>query len=323
VVDSHYILTCRHVVEDLTLGRADRIEIVDPADPVHRRRFPATCVDVGQEDDLCLLRCEQLDSPPISLAGDVPARGTEILLIGFPGGSNFGFGLKTTRGVVTALPGVAGRMGGPKWLDFSRKLWYDAASSHGASGGAVCDEHGNVVAVHSTGYRPDDDPSNAKYAGGVPSPNATAFIRGCLPAFAHPPVGGPSLKWSEVDAKISPSIVLIVVGYRKVAMVMSNKSDTSRHKHGTYQTEEDIYDDHLCSACNGRARIRCRAPGCQRGHVHGDVLVDNPINIGSARAPIIADNINSTPVQHACRACGGTGYVRCPYCQNGTDPLLR
>jgi S1-C subfamily serine protease len=319
VIEPHYVLTCRHVVDDLTLGLADKIELIDPTDPRHQRRLPAVCVDVDQEDDLCLLRCDQLNVPAISLADKVPPRGTEILLIGYPGGSWFGLGLKTTRGVVTALPGDVARIGGPRWLDFSRRLWYDAASSHGASGGAVCDEHGNVVAIHALGYRPGDDPSNAKYAGGVPAPYATAFIRHLLPTFARPPLGGPSLKWSDVDAKISPSIVLIVVGYRKVAMVMNAKTDTPRRAR---ESVVDIYDDHVCSVCNGKGRIRCRAPGCSHGGIHDEVIVNDSINIGSSRAPVIVSNPTAQAVRRTCPTCHGTGYVRCPFCAGGYDPLL-
>jgi S1-C subfamily serine protease len=323
VIEPHYVLTCRHVVDDQMLGRADKIELLDPADPAHKRRFAATCIDVGSDDDLCLLRCDQLNAPNIPLADRVPPRGTEVVLIGFPGGSWFGLGLKTTRGIVTALPGDVARLGGSsKWSDSSRSLWYDAASSHGASGGAVCDDRGNVVAIHALGYQPGNDPSNAKYAGGVPAPNARAFIRTALPAFAHPPATGPSLKWADVDAKVSPSIVLIVVGYRKVAMVMNPRGGggASRASHASHV---DIYDDHVCSACNGRCRMPCRAPGCQHGYIHGEALVNNRINIGSQRMPIMADNITSTPTKQPCPTCHGTGYVRCPYCSNGIDPTLR
>jgi S1-C subfamily serine protease len=159
VIEPHYVLTCRHVVDDLMLGRADKIELIDPADAKHQRRFSAACVDVGKDDDLAILRCDQLNAPTIPLADSVPPRGTEVVLIGFPGGSWFGLGIKTTRGVVTALPGDVARLGGPRWFDFSRRLWYDAASSHGASGGAVCDDRGNVVAIHALGYHPGDDQS--------------------------------------------------------------------------------------------------------------------------------------------------------------------
>jgi tetratricopeptide (TPR) repeat protein len=82
------------------------------------------------------------------------------------------------------------------------------------------------------------------------------------------------------------------------------------------------YEDHVCSACNGRGRMTCRAPGCQHGQIHGDALVNNPINIGSARSPLVVDNINSVPVSHACPTCGGTGYVRCPYCGGATSRNL-
>jgi S1-C subfamily serine protease len=310
VVARHYVLTCRHVVDDLTLGRADRIEIVDPTDPTHRRRLPATCVEVGQGEDLCLLKCEQLTLPPIPLADKVPPRGTEIVLMGFPGGSDFDLRLKTTRGVMTALPGAVARLG-PGWLDFSRLLWYDAASSHGASGGAVCDERGNVVAVHSTDYRPGDDSSSAKCAGGVPAPNAAAFIRGSLPALGHPPNAGPALEWTDVDAKVSPSIVLVFVGYKRVTLAMS--SDKTRRAGAAQQSAAEDYDDPMCTACNGSHTVRCRAPGCLYRRVQEDTVVGNSVTVGSA---------GLQSVRPPCRVCGGTGRVPCPYCSDGKDPTL-
>jgi S1-C subfamily serine protease len=322
VVEPHYVLTCRHVVDDVMLGRADKIELIDPADPKHQRRFSAACVDVAKDDDLALLRCDQLDAPSISLSNLVPPRGTEVVLIGFPGGSWFGLGLKTTRGVVTALPGDVARIGGPNWFDFSRRLWYDAASSHGASGGAVCDDHGSVVAIHAVGYQPGDDPSNAKYAGGVPAPYAAEFIKTVLPAFAHPPAVGPSLKWTEVDAKISPSVVLIVVGHRKVAMVMNDGNGTRAGRgHGSHYGH-DIYDDHVCSACNGKGRMRCRAPGCVNGVIHGETTYDDPMIMNGAKTQIVVPHQTTVSTRHPCPQCGGKGYVHCSYCTGGVDPTL-
>jgi S1-C subfamily serine protease len=320
VIEPHYILTCRHVVDDPTLGRADQIEIFDPADPTHKRRLSATCVDVGTDDDLCLLRCEELKAPAIPLADSVPRRGTEVVLIGFPGGSGFGLGLKTTHGLITALPGDVARIGGPKWFDFSRRLWYDAASSHGASGGAVCDDRGNVVAIHAVGYQPDFDPSNAKYAGGVPAAYAAVFIRNSLHNFAHPPDAGPTLKWADVDAKVSPSIVLIVVGYRKIAIAMGTPKAGAR---AGLQSRANLYDDRVCSACNGRGRMRCHAPGCQHGFIHGEVVVNNQIVTGNPKAPIFIDNPTTHSTRTKCPVCGGTGFVPCSFCHGGVDPLLR
>jgi S1-C subfamily serine protease len=320
VVAPHYVLTCRHVVDDLMLGRADKIELFDPADANHQRRLPAVCVDVGQEDDLCLLRCDQLNVPPISLADQVPPLDRQVMLIGYPVGSWLGLGLKTTRGTVTALPGDVQPSGGPKWADFSRKLWYDATSSHGTIGGAVCDDRGHVVAIHSTGQRPDDA-STAKYSGGVPAPNAAAFIRNFVPTIprAHAALGSPALKWSDVEAKVGPSIVQVVVGYRKIALVMSGTPEASPLKRAGLRTA-DIYDDRFCTVCNGLTRIPCPSPTCPN---RGESSLNGPNNGGSSQSPSSGTNTPTSQVRHICPVCLGAGHVRCPQCSVGIDPLLR
>jgi S1-C subfamily serine protease len=320
VVAPHYVLTCRHVVDDLTLGRADKIELFDPADANHQRRFPAVCVDVGQEDDLCLLRCDQLNVPPISLADQVPPLDRQVMLIGYPVGSWLGLGLKTTRGTVTALPGDFQPSGGPKWADFSRKLWYDATSSHGTIGGAVCDDRGHVVAIHSTGQHPDDA-STAKYSGGVPAPNAAAFIRNSVPTIPRAPAapGSPALKWSDVEAKVGPSIVQVVVGYRKLALVMSGTPEASPLKRAGLRTA-DIYDDRFCTVCNGLTRIPCPSPTCPN---RGESSLNGPNNGGSSQSPTSGTNTPTSQVRHICPVCLGAGHVRCPQCSVGIDPRLR
>jgi S1-C subfamily serine protease len=308
VVEPHFILTCRHVVDDLTMGTADRVEVIDPLDSNHQRRLPATLVAMCPDDDLALLQCDQLGAAPLPLASTVPRRGAEILVIGFPGGSTFGFGLKTTRGIVTAVPGAVTRLPGPHWFDFSHDLWYDAATSHGASGAAVFEKHGNVVAVHAAGIQPGNDPSNAKYAGGVPAVNAISFIRQSHPSFDPNTLAGAALEWTDVDAKSSPSVVLLVVGYQKLPIaVVENKE-----KHSG-----DFCDDRFCTVCNGRARIRC--PHCNRGSVSDDATQVNVTQtpFGPLRT------VDTVAIQRRCTFCGGTGFVRCPYCAGGIDPLVR
>jgi S1-C subfamily serine protease len=320
VVAPHYVLTCRHVVDDLTLGRADKIELIDPADANRQRRLPAVCVDVDQQDDLCLLRCDQLNVPPISLADQVPPLDRQVMLIGYPVGSWLGLGLKTTRGTVTALPGDFQRVGGPKWADLSRKLWYDATSIHGTIGGAVCDDRGHVLAVHSTAQR-RDDASTAKYSGGVPAPNAASFIRKSLPSIprAAAALGAPALKWSDVEAKVSPSIVQVVVGYRKIALAMSGAPEASPLNRAGQRTA-DIYDDRCCTVCNGLARIPCPSPTCPN---RGETSLNGPTNVGSLQNPAIGANTTTPRVRRICPVCLGKGYVRCPQCSVGIDPLLR
>jgi hypothetical protein len=82
------------------------------------------------------------------------------------------------------------------------------------------------------------------------------------------------------------------------------------------------YDDHECSACNGSGRMACRAEGCQHGHIHSDIMENNRITLGTSRTPLVVDNVTSTPTIRACSTCGGTGYVRCPYCGGATSRNL-
>jgi len=324
VVAAHYLLTCRHVVDDEKLGLADRVEIVDPTDTSRMRRLPATCVTVSSEDDLALIKCDELDAPPVPIAPAVPPRGTEILLMAYPGGSDFGLGLKTTRGIVTALPGAIARdRREPVWANSSRKLVYDAASSHGASGGAVCNDHAAIVAVHSTGFVPGGDSTNAKYAGGVPSTYVIPFLKKSIPTIEPRETSGDALKWTEVDGRISPSVVLIIVGYRKMSLLMAGNSNPPANKRGSRNSAvPDIYDDRVCTACDGLGRIRCRAPGCHNGVMYVDVTNSGAMNIGSASKPVIISAPYTTTTTHRCPVCNGTGYVKCPCCVNGTDPLL-
>jgi tetratricopeptide (TPR) repeat protein len=318
VVAPHYVLTCRHLVDDLSLGRADRIELVDPADFRHERRLPAVLVAVDEADDLCLLRCDGLNVPPTTLAELLPPRGSEMLLLSFQGGSVSRPGLKVTLGLVTAVPGEVPRAAGPKWLDFSRQLWCDAGAGHRAKGGAICDDRGNIVAIHAASYAfgsyaSGKDASYSVYAGGVPAPSARAFVRSSLPSFGQPAVAGPSLSWSGVEPKVSRSLVSVVIGYRKVLVVMSGRADASRLTQGAREAEADLYDDRCCTVCNGRARVLCRAPGCPFARLHDESVAHDP---SAADTP-------KTSARHTCPACLGTGYVRCPHCSIGIDPLLR
>ena len=314
VVMPHYVLACRHLVDDLTLGRADKIELIDTSDLSHDRRLPATCIAVDEADDLCLLRCDGLRMPPIALAEKIPPRGSDVLLLDFPAGSASGSGLKMTQGIVTAQPGEVRRLAETKWLDFSRQLWCELASGHRANGGALCDERGSIIAIPSTSYASGPDasgkgPSRSNYVGGVPAPSARAFVQSSLPNFAHPPLAGSLLGWSEVRAKVGPSLVSVAIGYRKVVVVMSGKAEAPDVKHA----EADIYDDHCCTVCNGRARVLCRAPGCPFARLHDERFANDP-SVANAPKP---------SSRHTCPACLGTGYVRCPHCSIGIDPLLR
>jgi hypothetical protein len=128
-----------------------------------------------------------------------------------------------------------------------------------------------------------------------------------LPSVGDAAVGGPSLAWTDVEAKVGPSLVSVAVGYRKVVIALSGKADASRLK------QADTYDDRFCTACNGRARIRCPAPGCPFVGLRDEYSANDPVVAGPTK----------TPARTTCPACLGSGRVRCPHCSTGVDPLLR
>jgi hypothetical protein len=162
--------------------------------------------------------------------------------------------------------------------------------------------------VTATGYRPSDDPDNAKYTGGVPAIRAIPFIRRSLPGFDPHTLSGDALKWTDVDTKVSPSIVLLVTGYRNLPMAIAAKNAN----HHT-----NAYDDPFCTACNGRSRIAC--PKCNRGVVQSDTtqITDTPTAFGTLRT------VDTYATQHRCPVCGGSGFIHCPWCSGGIDPSVR
>jgi serine/threonine-protein kinase len=81
-----------------------------------------------------------------------------------------------------------------------------------------------------------------------------------------------------------------------------------------------MYDDHVCSRCNGSCQVHCTAQGCQHGYIHGERLNTSRINIGSARNPVGADVTDAVPVVSVCPVCRGEGHLTCPICRGtGTD----
>jgi hypothetical protein len=115
------------------------------------------------------------------------------------------------------------------------------------------------------------------------------------------------LEWTDVDAKSSPSVELLVVGYRQIPIAVAE----SKEKHGG-----DCFDDRVCTACNGTGQMIC--PYCNRGSVTDDAaqttVTQTPF--GTLRTTDIV------PIQRRCTHCGGAGHVRCEHCVDGIDRSL-
>jgi TPR repeat protein len=130
ITDDGYLISNFHVVK-----AAAKVQVVTSAGT-----FVARVVRVDAANDLALLKSDgQFAALPI-----VPSRkvvlGTTVATVGFPDPSLLGFSPKLAKGEIAALAGAA---------DDARYFQISVPVQPGNSGGALMDEHGNVVGVVS------------------------------------------------------------------------------------------------------------------------------------------------------------------------------
>jgi S1-C subfamily serine protease len=190
VIHPHVILTNEHVVKG-----ASGLLVLNPKDP-RGDPLPAELLAVSDKFDLALVRCESLDALPLNLTENLPARGTDIMVLGYPLGPSFGTTLKSTRGAMVAMPDPA--------LD--HMFLYDAITNPGNSGGPLCDKSGRVAGV----VRAVTGSVGGTYGAGIPISDAIPFIRQHVPNLAALSKEAKEVDWPTVDAMVAPSTVLIL-----------------------------------------------------------------------------------------------------------------
>lgn len=191
VVAPGYVVTNNHVID----GGSELI-IMDPKD--HERHLPATVVATLTDPDIALLRCEQLDAPALPLAAEMPRPGTDIMALGYPGGSLLGMEQKVTRGAVVSQSDP--QMDGGNFL-------HSATVNPGNSGGPIVDQQGHVVGVVVAIVRTATI-GNA-YSVGIPVERIWPFLRQHLTDIQHADAGAPEKSWPDVGSAASPGTVFI------------------------------------------------------------------------------------------------------------------
>jgi S1-C subfamily serine protease len=191
VVAPGCVVTNRHVIE----GATDLV-ILDPED--REKQYVATVVASSEDPDIAILKCEQLQAPPLPLADKLPRRGSDIMALGFPGGSQLGMELKSTRGAVITA--------GDPDLDGGNFL-HSATVNPGNSGGPIVDQAGRVVGVVVAIMR-SNLVGNA-YSVGIPIERAWPFLKEHLDNVQPNLDGDGTLDWPDVDERTSPSTVFI------------------------------------------------------------------------------------------------------------------
>ena len=199
VVAPGYVVTNNHVVEG-----GSELVIMDPKD--HERHLPATVVATLSDPDIALLRCEQLDAPSLPLAAAMPRNGTDIMALGYPGGSLLGMELKVTRGAVISQSDP--QMDGGNFL-------HSATVNPGNSGGPIVNQQGNVVGVVVAVVRTATI-GNA-YSVGIPVERIWPFLSEHLAELQPAEPDAEVKTWPDVGDAASPGTVFISAKIKRVS----------------------------------------------------------------------------------------------------------
>jgi TPR repeat protein len=128
ITDDGYLISNNHVVKD-----AAQVRLVTSAGSI-----AAKVVRVDAANDLALLKAEGRFTPlPITASRTVKLGGT-VATVGFPNIGLQGFSPKLAKGEIASLSGAA---------DDARYFQISVPVQPGNSGGALVDEHGNVVGI--------------------------------------------------------------------------------------------------------------------------------------------------------------------------------
>ncbi|MEJ0088300.1 MAG: serine protease [Limisphaerales bacterium] len=130
ITDDGYLISNYHVVKDAT-----KVRLVTSAGLID-----AKVVKVDAANDLALLKADGRFAP-LPIASSRPVKlGGMVATVGFPNTGMQGFAPKFARGEIASLSGAA---------DDARYFQISVPVQPGNSGGALVDEHGDVVGVVS------------------------------------------------------------------------------------------------------------------------------------------------------------------------------
>jgi S1-C subfamily serine protease len=197
ISESGYLLTNHHVVE----GEGQVVVRLKGVD----QPIPAKVIAEDANKDMALIK---IDPPagvklsPIGLANSMAGRGAAVIAFGYPLMSQTGQGVKLTEGVVSALPED----------ERNSMFLLDMRVNPGNSGGPLCDNKGNVVGMITAKTGRAVGAFEDTYGMAIPSPELIKFLQQHLPksAPAGPAVATNKLSTEEVDARVSPAVILIL-----------------------------------------------------------------------------------------------------------------
>src|SRR6202142_2614570 len=193
ITDDGYLITNNHVVKDAT-----KIRLATSAGTID-----AKVVQVDAANDLALLKADGKFSPlPIAASRSAHLGGT-VATIGFPDPTLQGFSPKLAKGEIASLSGAG---------DDPRYFQISVPVQPGNSGGALVDEHGNVIGIVSAKL----DAGAALAASGALPENVNYAVKSSL-----------LLSFLESVPAVSAKLKLPVAADRKFEDVVKSAQDAA------------------------------------------------------------------------------------------------
>jgi hypothetical protein len=151
-------------------------------------------------------------------------------------------------------------------------------------------------------------PVEMNYALGVPHSRALPVLKRLIPGYEQLPPNADKKEWSDVDAMVSRSTVLIWGQSLESTGGVSGKQKVPKGARP--------FEDRWCMRCNGRGTVKCPVHGCANGTVRDYKLEKTQFPDGSFV-------VNKVPIRVPCKRCGGKGVVPCRDCDRGIDRSVR
>jgi len=322
-VSSDYLLTSRYPLVD-----ADRVVVqsggnasVVPSGKV---------VAISNRSNLALIRIDGLQGIPFRLCAVAPKAAQDVLIPGHrePGFTNETY--QSRNATIVDLPNLlrhvdtsrfeVGRTGPIyriAWFNYRDMIMHDAITSAGLEGAPLIDARGRVVGVH-IGNRPAFGAYGSKYSLAEPASYAIAFLKPILNDLNvdESTVEEQIFDSQELQKLLKSSIYQLAIQRRAPRLTWSHRIEELHRmqRQGSWTS----YEDRTCMACNGRQALDCSNRGCARGTIRKKIRTE--VARDERTGSVIYGN---KTVYERCPVCNGKGSVRCQYCVNGIDNMLR
>jgi S1-C subfamily serine protease len=198
VSEAGYIMTNHHVIE----GEGKVIVRL----PDNKTTVEGKVIAEDEDRDMAIVKIDipaGMTIKTVAVAPNNVGRGVDVAAFGYPLAESAQAALVLTTGRVGKLPDDS----------TDHMITLDLRVNPGNSGGPLCDQKGNVIGMVTAKTRTNTFTNEDSYGMAIPSPDLVKFLDKHLPAGTprpQPSTATERLEWSDVDALVSPGVLLIL-----------------------------------------------------------------------------------------------------------------